>query len=142
MREEIKHKIDDEEYTFFQMNPIDSLKLLTKLTRLAGISIGKSLTGEKAESIDTNLDVGTLIENIASRLDEDEVIEIVKTSLSQVIHSGEGELSKETAFNKVFGGRIDHLLRVVGMALKVEYSAFFGGGLDIRGLVKKAVQKV
>jgi hypothetical protein len=141
MREEVKKKIDDEEYTFFQMNPEDSLRLLTKLTKLLGMSMGKALTGNGINSmedtLDTNIDIGALIEGIANRLDEDEVMNIVKMSLSQVIHTGQGEISKPQVFNNIFKGRIAHMLKVVSSALQVEYSDFFGGSLDIRGLIDK-----
>jgi hypothetical protein len=141
MRQEVKQIIDEEEYTFYQMNPEDSLKLLTKLAKMLGISIGKALSGSPGDSLesalDTNLDVGKLIGGIAERLDEDEVMIIVKMSLSQVMHSGKGELSKPTVFNEVFKGKIAHMLKVVTAALKVEYSDFFGGSLDLKELIGK-----
>ena len=142
MREKVIQRIDEEEYTFYQMNPEDSLRLLTKLARLAGVSIGKALIGNSVEesledTIDKSINIGTLIENIASRLDEDEVMQIVKMSLSQVTHSGEGEVSKIQVFNSIFKGRIAHMLKVVAAALKVEYSDFFVEGLDIKGLINQ-----
>jgi hypothetical protein len=139
MKQEQTHTIDEEKYTFYQMNPEESLRLLTKLAKLLGMSMGKALSGNNVDSMETvlgtNIDVGTLIEGIAGRLDEDEVMNIVKMSLSQVTHAGQGEVS--SAFNDLFKGRIGHMLKVVAMSLKVEYSDFFGGSLDLKGLVDK-----
>lgn len=139
-REAVEKTIDEEVYTFHQMKPRKSLKVLIKLFKLIGASIGKAAEGmqnKDVESIlDIDIDIGAIMGLLADRLDETETEQIIDLMLEQVAHKGKGEVSN--AFDDLFTGRMSHLLKVVGAAMEVEYADFFGEGSVVQGFLKQA----
>ena len=135
-KEEIR-EIDKEKYTFYRLPPRESLKVLTKITKILGGAAGKAVSSAtSSKNLLDKIDAGSIIGGIADRLDEDEVMQIVDTMLSTVVHTGEGEVSK--AFDTLFQGRITHLLKVLKVALEVEYQDFFGVESGLKNIITKA----
>ncbi|MEW5803911.1 MAG: phage tail assembly chaperone [bacterium] len=133
MREPVRKDIDGEQYTFYQLAPKKSLKLLTRILKIIGgpigTAIGKDGMSMKAESLfDLDIDLGAVVGHLCRNLDENEVEAIVDSLMSQVFVDGKGEVSK--VFDEHFGGRLPHLFKVVFAALEVEYGSFFDGMLD------------
>ena len=135
MREPIEKTIDGEQYTFYQLPPKKSLKLMTRLVRIIGAPISAAL-GDLPDGqvnlemiLESDLNLGAIVGALCDRLDENEVEAIVDALLSQVIHAGQGEVSKK--FDVLFAGRLPHLFKVLGAALEVEYGDFLAesGGL-------------
>jgi hypothetical protein len=140
MREPVEKIIDGEQYTFCQLPAKKSLKLLTRLTRIVGPSLGAAL-GTSSEGavgikamLDRHLDLGAVVAALCDRLEENEVEAIVDTLLSQVIHAGQGEVSQK--FDVLFAGRLPHLFKVLGAALQLEYGDFLAGGGVTAALAK------
>lgn len=135
MREPVEKVIDGDTYTFCQMSPKQSLKLLTRIVKIVGPTIGAAVDGAKiggmdiAAVIEQEMDISKIVSALCDRLDENEVEAIVDGLLSQVIHSGQGEVSKR--FDVIFGGRLPHLFKVLGEAIKVEYGDFLAGLPDL-----------
>lgn len=133
MREPVKKVIDGEQYTFCQLPPKKSLKLLTRILKIIGAPIGAAIgtwdgagPAEDVENIlDREIDLGAVVRQLCDRLDENDVEYIVDMLLSQVLHAGKGEVSK--VFDEHFGGRLTHLFKVIFAALEVEYADFFDG---------------
>ncbi len=138
MREPVERTIDGETYTFCQMTPTASLKLMVRIARIIGAPMGGIMGDAKVgkDILEQDIDVPGIVSSICANLDQDEVVEIVKAALSQTIHTGKGEVSKQ--FDLIFAGRLPHLFKVVGTALEVEYGDFFGGKPVFQGLLKKA----
>ncbi len=141
MREPVRKIIDGEQYTFCQLPPKKSLKLLTRILKIIGPALGGvvkdagNISEGNIESIlDLDIDPGMIVSQLCSRLDENDVEYIIDMLLSQVLHSGKGEVSR--VFDEHFGGRLPHLFRVIAAALEVEYGDFFGGKLDLENLFK------
>jgi len=137
-REAVEKDIDGEVYTFYQMKPRKSLKVLVKIFKLVGASIGKAaegMAGKETESI-LDIDIGAIMGLLADRLDETETEQVIDLLLEQVHHKGKGEVSK--AFDDLFTGRMSHLLKVAGAAMEVEYADFFGEGSVLQGFLKQA----
>ena len=133
MREPLERTIDGEKYTFCQLPAKKSLKLMTRIVRIIGAPIGAALgelpDGDKVSMevlLDRNFNMGAIVAALCDRLDEDEVEAIVDTLLSQVIHEGAGEISKQVDTH--FAGRLPHLLKVLAAALSHEYGDFLAGG--------------
>ena len=140
MREAITREIDGEEYTFHQLAPKKSLRVLTKLMKILGGTAGKAVSSASSSADLLNgVDAGSIISGIAERLDEDEVIVIVDIMFSTVLHSGEGDVSK--AFDKLFGGRVFHLIKVLQASLEVEYQDFFDEKSGIASMVTRIKSK-
>jgi len=134
MREPVKKVIDGEQYTFCQLPPKQSLKLLTRILKIIGPALGGVVSGGNVESIlELDIDLGMIVSQLCNRLDENDIEYIVDMLLSQVLHSGKGDLSR--VFDEHFGGRLPHLFKVVAAALEVEYGDFFGGKLDFEKLL-------
>lgn len=138
MREVVKKIIDGEEYTFCQLPVKTSLKLLTRIVKLIGGSIGKGIgdSGSIDDLGDLDINVGMIISQLCEKIDDDLVTYIIDTALSQTMHSGDGEISKcfDMHFKKT---GLPHLFKVAEAALEAEYGDFFGGKFDLAGLVEK-----
>ena len=142
MRNPVEVMINNEQYTFCQMPPKRSLRLMTKIIRIVGAPLGAALNGIKADQVDiaalleADLDFSMIVTALCDRLDENEVEAIVDELLSQVLHAGQGEVSKQ--FDVIFAGRLPHLFKVVGQALKVEYGDFLADVPDLRAMLARA----
>lgn len=146
-RETVEKDIDGEVYTFYQMDPMTSVVILTKILRIIATPVGKAteqiaksgidnIVDADVEEIVGKMNIGSIIGSLCDRLDENEVRQIIIAMLEQVHHKGKGEVSK--CFNTHFKGRISHLLKVVGAAMEVEYADFFGEGSVVQDFLKRA----
>lgn len=142
MRNPVEMMIDGEQYTFCQLPPKRSLKLMTRIIKIVGAPLGAALNGAKSGQVDlkavmeADIDLSMIVTALCDRLDENEVEAIVDELLSQVIHVGGGEVSKK--FDAHFAGRLPHLFKVVGQALKVEYGDFLAAVPDLSALLPRA----
>ena len=142
MRNPVEVMIDGEEYTFCQLPPKRSLKLMTRIIKIVGAPLGAALNGTKSGQVDlkavmeADIDLSLIVTALCDRLDENEVEAIIDELLSQVIHVGSGEVSKK--FDAHFAGRLPHLFKVVGQALKVEYGDFLAAVPDLKALFPRA----
>ncbi len=142
MRNPVEVMIDGEEYTFCQLPPKRSLKLMTRIVKIVGAPLGAALNGTKSGQVDlkavmeADIDLSLIVTALCDRLDENEVEAIIDELLSQVIHVGSGEVSKK--FDAHFAGRLPHLFKVVGQALKVEYGDFLAAVPDLSVLFPRA----
>ena len=142
MRNPVEVKIDGEQYTFCQLPPKRSLKLMTRIIRIVGAPLGAALDGIKsgqvdmATVLDADLNFSTIVAALCDRLEENEVEAIVDELLSQVLHAGQGEVSRK--FDVLFAGRLPHLFKVLAQALKVEYGDFLAAVPDLGAYLPKA----
>ena len=142
MRNPVESTIDGEQYEFCQLPARQSLKLLTRLMRIVGPTLGTAVNGIASggldiESVlDADIDFSSIVTALCDRLDENEVTAIVDELLSQVIHQGRGELSK--VFDAHFSGRLPHLFKVLGRALQVEYGNFLAELPDLGAVLARA----
>lgn len=142
MRTPTEVMIDGEQYTFCQLPPKRSLKLMTRIIRIIGGPLGAALNGVRSGKADFNsildadMDFSMIVTALCDRLDENEVEAIVDELLTQVLHSGTGEVSKK--FDAHFAGRLPHLFKVLAQALKVEYGDFLAGMPDLGAWLPKA----
>ena len=144
MREPVEKIIDGERYTFCQLPPKRSLKLMMRILRIVGPTLGVAVDGVKGSVTGAGVDVQSLmaadidlariVAVLCERLDQNEVEAIVDDLLSQTIHAGQGEVSRK--FDALFGGRLPHLFKVVYAALLVEYSDFLAAGPVLGAFLK------
>jgi hypothetical protein len=142
MRNPVEVKIDGEQYTFCQLPPKRSLKLMTRIVRIIGPSLGAAMGSSTEGNLEINsllnqhLDLGAIVSALCDRLEENEVEAIVDELLSQVLHAGQGEVSRK--FDVLFAGRLPHLFKVLAQALKVEYGDFLAAVPDLGAYLPKA----
>jgi hypothetical protein len=142
MRNPVEVNIDGEQYTFCQLPPKRSLKLMTRIIRIIGGPLGAALNGVNTGRVDmamlmnADIDFSMIVTALCDRLDENEVEAIVDELLSQVLHAGTGEVSKK--FDVHFAGRLPHLFKMLAQALKVEYGDFLAGMPDLGAWLPKA----
>lgn len=145
-RETVERDIDGEVYTFHQMDPMASVIILTKILKMTGTSLGKAadqvaksgidnLMDAEVQEVVEKMDMGSIVASLCERLDENDIRQIIITMLEQVTCKGKGEVSK--CFNVHFKGRVSHLLKVVKVALEVEYADFFGEGSVLQGFLRQ-----
>lgn len=147
MRNAEKRTIDGNKYEFFQLPPKQSMRVLTKLLKVAIAPLGKamgSVKGGKSE-VDSILDrdidfdaLSTALSELSNRLDEDQVIEIF-TSLMEYSHclDGGGSATNLSWEHPNFQGRVLHLIKVMKASVEVNYSDFFKGASDALGFAAR-----
>lgn len=140
MREPMRKIIDGQGYVFHQMPAKESLRLLVRITKIIGAPVGAAANsmGKSEAALDQDINLESIMSSLCDRLDEHEVERIIDALLSQARHEGEGELSNQQTFEKLFGGNLPHLLKVVMAAVEAEYGNFFVGKPVFQNLVKMA----
>lgn len=135
MRQLIKKTIDGEKYSFGCLPATTSLRVLTKLSKIIANPIAGAIgTGTLRENLERELNIPMVVGMLADRMDEDEIIGIIKTLASQILHEPTGAI--EPCFDTYFSGRMGHLLKVIQASLEAEYSDFFGVNGVIAGILK------
>jgi hypothetical protein len=147
MREEKQKTIEGIGYTFFRHMPKSSFKLFNRLMKIIAPTIAAGV-GESAsfkDAYDKDINLADAVKVLCSRMDEQEIDDIVGIILSKVTHNGSTEKSIKGAgncrdnFDAAFMGQsVVHIYKVILQALKVEYDTFFGEGVGIGAIVEKA----
>ena len=145
MKQPTEKTIDKDKYTFTRMTPSDSLKVLTRLAKLIaapmGAVVGKAKAGDTQSILDKEIDFEKALYALADRVNEDDVLDLVKTMMKQVLHHGSGNIAD--AFDAHFmddDRGLGHMFKVFSAALEVEYGAFFGVSLGgVKDLFKAAI---
>lgn len=129
MREQQTKTIDGQEYFFSQFGPKLSLKILTRLVKIAGeplaIAISSAQTKDGKIKLDKDIDpdiLGRAARALSERLDEDEVLSLIEQLTSGDAVTCDG---KKVDFNSHYDGKLGHLFKVFGAALEVQYGNFF-----------------
>lgn len=152
MRELAKIEIDNHTYEFSQFTTTESLRTLTKLTKILGepmiLAISSIFKGSKekltAEDVkrslldrEINTDVlAQAVRVLMEKMDEDEVIGLVKKLVTDRTSCD----MKPINFDTHFMGELGHLVKVVKAALVVQYGNFFDAILS-QLPVKKTEEK-
>lgn len=114
--------LDGSSYTI-QMLPADQgLKLCTRLLKLVGEPIAEliKVQGDKTKVFEV---LPTAIKTLASRMQEDEVVDLAKQLCSCVIKSGTSA-SLDREFNLYFRGRYGHLFKLLKEVVEYNFSDF------------------
>ena len=133
MRGNVVKEIDGQTYEIWHLPTEPAVKMLVKLTKLIGGPVGKAISGLTSSSgsiLDANVGfdfIGAAIGMLTNKLDEDEVLGIVKTMLKYVNKKTEKGGFIEVDLDVDFQGKIMHLLNVVRAALEHNFSDFFVG---------------
>ena len=140
-KETTSKTIDGEEYTFHQLGAVKSNKLLWRLKRIVGPSLAALLNGAKGEGVaaimEADVDFEEILNGFYERATEAEVEYVTSTLLSQVIHTGDGNLGESGKIDLHFTGALSRMYKVLWEALKHEYSDFLGEGGIVASLSKK-----
>ena len=142
-REIVKKTIDGRSYRFGRVSPMKSIKLLVKLARMIGGSLNDSVKGisDVKDVLGSDIDIGTIVANLAEKLTEDKFQEISLEILQQTQCLDEdngGLIEDEGKFNFVFAKvDIGHIFEVMKEALTVEYGSFFVERLGLSKVFKK-----
>lgn len=141
MRKTQNKDIDGHDWLVTQFPAGEGIKLLTTLTRLIGPTIA-GLAGDVKKPSDLanmKLDSKVLqiaVEQLASKLDEDNTLDLVKRLLAGTRKDGEEVVP---TFDVAFQGEYLTLFKVLGFVLKVNYSSFFKGS-DEQGSSEQQAQ--
>jgi hypothetical protein len=115
-------------YTVTQLAATPAYTLLTKLMKIIGPAFGALAGASEGKPVSEALKAA--LQELTSRLDEDEVKKIVNQLVATVIvHTDNG---MNAPLPKVFeshfhGGNLSEFFQVLGFVLEVNYSDFFGG---------------
>lgn len=143
------YRIGDTEYAFYPMSPERSIKMLTRLTKVLGEPLVRVLAGvvtsqgegedqSKPATDDRNLLMDSLkresareaiteaVSTLASRLDEDQVVDTIKTLISSAEIKRPGDNgTRRINFEADYAGRIGELMMATRYAIEAEYGDFF-----------------
>ena len=148
-KETTSKTIDGEEYTFHQLGAVKSNKLLWRLKRIVGPSLAALLNGANGDDKDkgkvkgikdilnSEVDFEEILNGFYERATEAEVEYVTSTLLSQVMHTGDGNLGESGKIDLHFTGALSRMYKVLWEALKHEYSDFLGESGIVAGLSKK-----
>lgn len=108
------------------------LKLLVRITKIAGPGVGSFVGGVgRGDELGSALanGVGEALHDLASRLREDEVDAIATEFAGQTVVALSAELQPRLVdiFDDHFAGHYDLLLQWLQFCLEVNYGTFFGG---------------
>jgi len=133
-------EIDGDFYIFTLLKPRISLALLSRLVKIIGPPLGKAFPAniKIKEILDANIDIGGAVIELANRFNDKEVQDIIDILFTQVAHKGEGILSQELTYEKLFAGRIKHLFKVVSASLEVQYADFLEGKDALATILQKS----
>lgn len=143
-REPVQKDIDGTKYTFGRHLPKVSFKLFNRLIKIIAPTIAAGI-GETSFSdvLDKDIDLSNAVNVLCERMDEPEIECIINIILGEVIHNGNstgrGLGNCRDNYDAVFmDANIPHVYKVIFMALSVEYDSFFGEGVDLGAMIKKA----
>ena len=134
-RELIEKTIDGKFYEFSQFNTTVALKVMARLTKILGEPLaialgGATKDGKKALSLESDLSaelMGKAVRALIDRLDETEVVSLVKLLASEGVLCDHARI----IFDDHFCGDIGHLFRVLVAAIEVQFGNFFAGIKDV-----------
>jgi len=143
----IIRKVNGKSYQFFKLPVKKSIRILIRLAKIIGVSVGKALSTEdikkeinkkktaqkKGGLLETDIDIGGFIDGLTGRLDEDEVIEIIEEILQFIHQHVKNQDYKKIDLEIDFQDNLGDLVGVIKEALLINYSDFFGAAF---GLVK------
>lgn len=123
MRKKHDRVIDGTTWTVNQFSATEGLRLLTRLMAIGGAPLARAIQALPTDGsiLDARVDFGLLaaaISELTSRLEEAEVVELVKRLLACTLADGE---DCERRFDVVFQGRYLTLFKVLGFVLEVNY---------------------
>lgn len=132
MIESKKKEIDGNTWMVSLFSATKGAKILAKIMRLLGGPFGKAIGGLSGGVglLDAKIDFsifGDAIGDLANRLDEDEVVDLIKQLMSSVRCDG-----KEVApqFDLIFMGRYATMLKVAAYVIQENYKLPFFDYLD------------
>ena len=133
MRHTHKREIDGTIWTVNEFSASEGIRLLSKITKLCGPSVAKALSGLPQDTEGPGLGVdfsviGEAISELTGRMDEDEVLELIKRLVACTVVDGED--CGGARFDRVFQGRYLTLVKVVGFVLEANYKLPLGGLLQ------------
>lgn len=125
-----KATVDGEDYEFYHLPTSRALKTLTRLSKVLmgpladfvkALDSGNKATASMLDK-DINMDVvAEAIQNLSTRLDEEEVLSLAK-ELTSCVRLGTG---MEVHFEEHFSGRIGHLFNVSKTSAEHNFKDFF-----------------
>lgn len=134
----IKKTIDGHDYEFSIFGAKKSIKVLVRLSKILGKPFGLLMGSFKGpgkmleREVDTDL-MSLAFSALTDNLDSDEVIDILETLVAGDYILCDG---KKVIFDTHYEGRLDHLMKVVMIALEVQYGNFSGAISALRPVKK------
>lgn len=124
MRHTHEREIDGIRWRVNEFSATEGLRLLTRLTALCGEPLAKAFAALPKDTalLDTTIDfrlLGEAISGLAGRLDEDQVVDLVRRMLDCTV-TGDGENARQR-FDLLFQGRYLTLFKLLGFVLEVNY---------------------
>jgi len=136
-------KIDGEFYIFTMLKPRISLSLLSRIIKIIGPPLGKAFSSKikVKEILDAEINIGESIIELADRFNDTEIQDIIDILFTQITHKGEGALSQQPTYEKLFSGKLKHLFKVVKVALEVQYADFLEGKDALALILQKSKEQ-
>lgn len=133
MRQSEEKEIDGNRWTVQQFSATEGLRVLSKLTKLLGGPVGKAIGGLQGEGsiLDAKLDFaifGDAIGELTSRMDEDEIINLVKRLLANTRCNNQEVLQQfDTLFMANYATLFKVILLVVEVNFKIPLAGYLAG---------------
>lgn len=124
-RELVEKYVDGTEYKIEQFPATKSLRILTTLTKILGEPLSMAFALAKNEGMNDEKEaeiLGKAVGTLCAKLDEDQVIHLVKELVASCL-KGEGA---KIQFETEFQGKIGHLFKLLKAILEVQYGDFLG----------------
>lgn len=146
MKSSTEFQLDGREYSVSMFPPSQSLKILARLLKIAGVPLSKMA---EAKSLDMEFaDIAKevlpkMISELCMRLDEKEIVSIIDELFTTVkCTAGEGESgTMPIKMDMHFHGRLASMLKMVGKVLEVQYRDFLADLGANAGFLKKMMER-
>lgn len=115
--------IDDVNYKIHLFAAEQGLKVLTKLIKLVGEPIMELAKGG-ADQAEIMKNLGGAIRSLAGRLNEEEVVSLMKLLMGKVTVDGEGGNTLDKKFNTYFQGKIGLMFKISVEVVNHNYADF------------------
>lgn len=121
-RELVEKYVGDQKYQIAEFGTTESLKMLTRLSKILGPSFSMAMSGAKLKDKQAQTELfGKAVGELTQRLDEEEVVALAK-KLVECCLKGEGA---KINFEMEFKGKLGHLFKLLKAVLEVQYGNFF-----------------
>jgi hypothetical protein len=122
--------VDDQQYTITLFSPTRALKLLARITKLAGESMAvMAKAGAGGDPVDL---LPQAVKQLLARLDEDEVVSLAKELCACVTVE-----KRPITFDLEFHGRLGTMAKLIGKVVEIQFTDFYSAlGDSVRGAAK------
>ncbi len=133
--------LDGKKYIATQYSATFGLKLLTRLAKIAGKSLGILMAQDMKEKVTPTL-IAMLLEAVTGQIDDDGIVILANDVLTTTERIQDDGKHRKLIFDIDFAGEYGHLFKLLKEVLSFQYGDFFGEAAAIKEENKAAAEPI